>query len=112
MKTLFIILCFLLLVSCSNEPFVGYVVCKKYTPEHMCHDDVVTTVESNMLFVHVPIVPHQHHHTLQEACYRLFVANCDNVREITVTQYAFKRFHLLDKVSDEQGGIRLITRIQ
>ena len=107
MKKLFFILS-LVLISCESTPYKGYVVCKKYTPDHMCCDEVTTYVEAGVIVV--PHIPVQHHHTLQEASYELYVANADASRCVNVSKKTFDDFKVLDKVQVSNAGIMLLSR--
>jgi hypothetical protein len=108
MKKIFIILS-IILASCSQDAYKGYIVCKKYTPEHMCCDKETTYIEAGFTYIpHATI--HTHHHTLQEASYELYVANADASNCVTVSKKTFDDFKVLDKVQVSNAGIMLLSR--
>lgn len=99
MKGLILFLALVSLTSCEFKPFTGYIVCKEYTPGHMCHDEVPTYSEASLLYVHVPPHVHTHHHTWQESSFIIYVANKNAVRSFSVDSLSFTKYKLLQKVT-------------
>lgn len=78
------------ILGCNNKPFEGVLICKEYTPSHMCCSTPGT--KHLMMAIHVPIVPHTahvHHHTLEKATFVLVVANCSETRRFYVDSMRF-----------------------
>jgi hypothetical protein len=101
MKKLYTILLLFVLVSCEDtkrEPFVGYVVGKEYSAEHMCHSDYEHTIQAGFTHVHTPHV-HPHHHHMIEAEYILHVANISQLRHVRVDKSMFNSYKMLDKIT-------------
>lgn len=100
MKKLYTILLLLVLVSCDDTergPFVGYIVGKEYSAEHMCHSDYEHTIQAG--FTHVPHVHHTHHHHMIEAEYILHIANISELRHVRVDKSMFNSYKMLDKIT-------------
>ena len=100
MKKILFILLAIILTSCKNE-IQGYIVCKEYTPSHMCHSDHPTYTETsvgNAVIVH-PYVPHNtHHHSEQESEWVIYVANKNRVATIHVDSLKYIDLKVTDKV--------------
>ena len=99
MKKLYTILLLFVLVSCDDtkrKPFVGYIVGKEYSAEHMCHSDYEHTIQAG--FTHVPHV-HPHHHHMMQAEYVLHVANISKLIHVRVDENYFNRYNMLDKIT-------------
>lgn len=89
----------MLLASCDDKPFKGYVVGKEYVSGHMCHSEPKQTVEATVIAPHPVIVAHPHHHHWVEATFTVYVANRYEVRQYNVDSLKFQRIKMLDKVT-------------
>lgn len=83
----------MVVTACKPTPFTGYLVTKEFTPEHMCHDDVVVQQQA---YVHVPVV---HHHQEVEETYVWFVANKNRVIEVHVTKELYNTRRVGEKIT-------------
>jgi len=101
MRKLYYFILLLPLLSCEEtvkEPFVGYIVGKEYSAEHMCHSDYQHTVEAG--FTHSYVHHHHtHHHRMIEAEYILHIANIGELIHVRVDSHFFNSYKLLDKVT-------------
>lgn len=94
--------------ACESSPFTGYVVAKKYVPEHQCCSEPNEKLEA---VTHVPVRPvNTHHHHTVIADYVIFVANHEQVQPIHVAPSTFNYFKILDKVCIKQDTLILIKR--
>jgi hypothetical protein len=94
--------------ACESSPFTGYIVGKKYVPEHQCCSETNEVLEA---VVHVPVRPvntHQHHKI--NADYVIFVANHQEVQPIHVSPSIYNHFKILDKVCIKKDSLILIKR--
>jgi hypothetical protein len=98
MRNLFLILTLFLFASCESKPFTGYIVAKEYIQGHMCHDeDHKHVVEAG--YVHVPHIPHSHHHKWQSSEFILHVANKDDLRHMHVDSITYYSHRVTDKIT-------------
>lgn len=94
MKNLILILSFILLVSCENKPFTGYVVGKEYIEGHMCHDEGYNHVVQAAVIV--PPHVHTHHHRWEDSQFILHVANYQELRHIKVDSSTYVNSKMLE----------------
>ena len=79
MRKLLILFCTMLFTSCSNRPFVGYVVGKQYTPPHTKIRWVLGSTHYERSFI-------------------VFVANTEGVITVHTNNFIFDRVKCGDKV--------------
>jgi PBP1b-binding outer membrane lipoprotein LpoB len=92
MKKIFSVVVIVLMLSGCHvkpKPFIGYLVAKEYTPEHMCHDNVKThSFAAAVIVPHVVHVP-KHSHQKVEEQFVWYVANKNAVRKFRVSLEMF-----------------------
>ena len=99
MKFKFLIL-LIVLSSCTNNPFIGYIVSKEYVPSHMSNETPTSYVEASYMphyMPHVVIITHSSPRKVNEK-YTLFVANKENVQAFHVDKQTFNHYKIMDKV--------------
>ena len=100
MKKILLALPLLLIYSCENKPFSGYVVAKEYISGHHCCSEPKThSIQEAVTHVPVRPIPNQHHHVWQESQFIIHVANKDDVRAFEVDSIDFPKYKILQKVT-------------
>ena len=99
----------LILLSCEEEKFTGYIVFKQHAPKHMCCSNPKTTTEASVIVVPAPM-QHTHQHEEQEPTWKLFVSNSQGTRKVNVTASCYKSFHVTDKVKIYGNSVELIKK--
>lgn len=98
LKLLIIAISAMLLFSCKEKPFTGYVVCKEYTPQHMSYVAAKSIQEATIYIPHVTVVPKRPPH-LEKSKWVLYVANKYTVKAISVDSILFINTKLGSKVT-------------
>ena len=84
----------ILLASCGDTTFNGYIVGKDYIPAGQCHDN--RTIYNYCGIIVVPHPPHVHKQEPDE--YIWYIANKHEVRNINVSKQNFNKKSCGDKV--------------
>jgi hypothetical protein len=101
----------LVMISCSQDPYEGYIVFKHYVGRHMCHDDFIpTTSEASVLPNYVHTHTHVHHHEEIEPTWVLYVGNAQGTTQIDVTEDCYNGFSVTDKVIVTEDNVELIKK--
>lgn len=100
MKKLLIIPLLLLLISCENKPFTGYVIGKEYIQGHMCcSDGYKHIVQASPIIVPHP-VPIKHHHSFEKSKFIISVANkYRGVCDFNVDSIRYKNYKLGQRIT-------------
>ena len=91
------IILLLVLSSCTNNPFIGYIVCKEYVPTHMSNEKPTRYVEASYMPHCIIIINNPAPHKINET-YFLFVANKDDVKGILVSKKVFDHYKIGTKI--------------
>jgi hypothetical protein len=97
MKTKLIAVC-ILLASCRQDPFTGYVVGKEYEAGHFCCSENHKKVLQSVVIPPRPVV-NSHHHTWQKSRFTVFVANHEFVYSYNVDSISYQKYVLGKKVT-------------
>lgn len=95
-KILIAILLIVCTISCENNPYIGYIVCKEYIPEHLSNEKPTKYVEASYV-PHVIIISHTSPHKINEE-YVFYIANKESIKRINVTKESFNYYKIKDKV--------------
>lgn len=98
-KTLSCLLCLSLLLGCDPEPFIGYIVCKEYTPGHLDDKRVSPIQVAVAVPVRPIIVPHRHKPKWVKSRWVVYVANKNSVRSFNIDSINFINVSLGQKIT-------------
>lgn len=94
----------LIMISCKEERYEGYVVYKSHIPKHMCCSSPETMATDR------PIPPNEHTHVEIESKFILHVGNKNGTTLEDVTKDCYDSFEVLDKVRVAGENIELIKK--
>ena len=94
----------LVMMSCSQDPYEGYIVFKHHVGRHMCHDNNITETSE------ASVIPYVHHHEEIEPTWTLYVGNANSTTQINVTEDCYNSFNVTDKVIVTENHVELIKK--
>lgn len=97
MKIKLIAIC-LLLASCNQDPFTGYVVGKEYEEGHFCCSENHKKVLESVIVVPPRPAP-AHHHVWEKSRHTIFVANTQTVNQYNVDSLEYLKYKLGQRVT-------------
>lgn len=97
MKIKLIAVC-ILLASCRQDPFTGYVVGKEYEAGHFCCSDKHTKTLESVIVVPPRPAP-VHHHVWEKSRFTVYVANHEVIYSYNVDSLSYQKYVLGKKVT-------------
>ncbi|WP_165026763.1 hypothetical protein [Dysgonomonas sp. ZJ279] len=98
MKKLICFIFAVMLLSCEQKPFNGYVVCKEYNPIHMSNKNTQNIQTS--AYVHVPrAVVHRTTPHIVKSKWYVYVANKDAVKRFQIDSLYFSQIIVGQKIT-------------